>query len=104
MNYFVPVGLHSPTRRRYMYMDAADKYCADSLLNKYKIHATFPKYDLVSPDNKYRFIFCDVPKSEIPQFEKAMGEMGNHMLLLGYRDYEEACAKWMSFLEENKRK
>lgn len=104
MNYFVPIKIHSRSRKRFMYMDAVDKYCADSLLNKYKIHVTFPKYDLVSPDGKYRFIFCDVPKTEIPQFEKAINEMGNHMLLLGYKDYEDAWAKMMSFFEENKRK
>ena len=42
-----------------------------------------------NPNNRYRMIFCSVPKRQVALFKEAMAEMPGRMLLLGYDDYSE---------------
>lgn len=104
MEYYVPIKRMSPRYKWFMYMDAADEYHADSLLQKNNVHAKFADNVWVSPDGRYRFVYCRVPKSEVSQFEKAIGELPYRMLVLGYEDYTDYWQQMMSFFEENKRK
>ena len=103
MNYFIPIRKASPTRKYFMYMDAADEYHADSLLQKNNVHARFLDKVFVSPDGRYRFVYCNIPKAEVDRFEKAMSELPNRMLLLGYEDYIDYWEKMMKFFEENRK-
>lgn len=62
MNYYVPLKVSSLRRKHFMYMDGATEYHADSLLQKYHVHARFRNTVFMSPDEKYRFVTCSVPK------------------------------------------
>lgn len=41
---------------------------------------------------RYVLIMCSVPKKRLDEFVDVMHELENRMLILGYRDYEEACS------------
>ena len=103
MNYFIPIRKASPTRKYFMYMDAADEYHADSLLQKHNVHARFSDKVFISPDGRYRFVYCNIPKGEVGRFEKAMSELPTRMLLLGYEDYIDCWERMMKFFEENRK-
>lgn len=104
MTYWISIKTHSPTTRCFMYMDAADEYHADSLFQKNTVHVKFLGREYISPDGRYRFVTCRIPKSEVGRFEKAMGELPTKMLLLGYEDYIDRWEKMMQYFEENRRK
>lgn len=103
MDYFIPIRKASPTRKYFMYMDAADEYHADSLLQKNNVHARFLDKVFISPDGRYRFVYCNIPKAEVGRFEKAMSELSTRMLLLGYEDYIDYWERMMKFFEENRK-
>ena len=103
MDYFIPVKKFSPTHKYFMYMDAADEYHADSLLRKHNVHAKFFGNEWCSPEGRYRFLYCSVPKAEVGRFEKAMSELPTRMLLLGYEDYIDSWERMVKFLEENRK-
>ena len=71
-----------PFRKMFAYMDASDHYRADELLRKYKLKVKF-KNEWCAPNNRYRMIFCTVPKKQAALFKEAMAEMPGRMLLLG---------------------
>lgn len=100
----VPLKVHSVTRKHFMYMDSAREYHADSLLQKYGVHARFNNTVYVSPDNRYRFVTCSVPKKEVELFKQAISELPDRMELLGYSDYRERWDAMMKFFEENRGK
>ena len=66
---------------------------SDSILKKHGVrsfkpvnafrHRQWPQYVLLG---------CQVRKSEAERFVDAMYELERNMLLLGYRDYQDACA------------
>lgn len=103
MNYYIPIKTFDPIRKHFMYMDAADEYHADSLLQKNNVHAKFSDKVFVSPDGRYRFVYCSVPKAEVGRFEKAINELPTRMLLLGYENYIDYWAEMMKFFEENRK-
>ncbi len=103
MNYFVPIRVFDPTHKHFMYMDAADEYHADSLFQKNNVHVRFLKGEYISPDGRYRFIRCRVPKSEVGRFEKAISELPTKMSLLGYENYIDYWQQMMEFFEQNRK-
>ena len=103
MNYFIPIRKASPTRKYFMYMDAADEYHADSLFEKNNVHIRFMDKVFVSPDGRYRFVYCSVPKAEVGRFEKAISELPARMLILGYENYIDYWEEMMKFFEENRK-
>lgn len=103
MNYFIPIRKASPTRKYFMYMDAADEYHADSLFEKNNVHIRFMDKVFVSPDGRYRFVYCSVPKAEVGRFEKAISELPVRMLILGYENYIDYWEEMMKFFEENRK-
>ncbi len=40
---------------------------------------------------RYVLIMCSIPQKRLDEFVDVMHELENRMLILGYRDYEEAC-------------
>ena len=99
MNYHSFDGLFF---RNYMYVDlnVDSGYAADSLFYKRKIPVKF-KDEMVREGDKYRVIFCRIPKKFRQAFEEAMEELKTKMCLLGYNDYEEYCESLMKELEED---
>lgn len=74
---------------RYCYVDCHN-YLADALFDKRQIPVRFG--DEYRKDNKeYRVIFCKIKRKYKDQFEKALMELPNKMLLYGYKDYEKFC-------------
>lgn len=88
-----------PFRKLFAYMDTADIYRADELFRKYRIRVKF-KREWQSPDNRYRIVFCSVPKKQVPLFEKAMEELPKRMMILGYNDYEDCWRRTIKPAEE----
>ena len=74
----------------YAYVDAAP-LLAISLFQKKQIRPRF-KHVLGKEDSPYKIVFCKVRKRDVAKFEEAMEELKNKMLLLGYRDYGQACS------------
>ena len=89
-----------PFRKMFAYMDASDHYRADELLRKYKLKVKF-KNEWCSPNNRYRMIFCTVPKKQAELFKEAMAEMPGRMLLLGYEDYSEYWTEMLTSLGDS---
>ena len=104
MSYFIPIRKASPTRKYFLYMDAADEYHSDSLFQKNDVHIRFMNKGFISPDRRYRFVYCSVPKREVGRFEKAVSELPARMLLLGYEDYIDYWKRMVDYFEQNKRK
>lgn len=78
--------------RLYYAIIDVDEYLADNLFIKHQVTVRFgPEY--MSPDSKYRVIFCSIRKRDEQAFLKAMEELPNKMLLLGHTDYPEYCAR-----------
>ena len=100
MNYFSDDGLFS---RRYIYVDlnVDSGYAADSLFYKRKIPVKF-KNEMFREGDKYRLIFCKIPKRFRQAFEEALEELKTKMCLLGHNDYEDYCDNLMKELEEMK--
>jgi len=88
---------------RYAYVDLnVDRdYVADSLLYKHKIPVKFSD-EMARDNDKYRMIFCRIPKRYCAAFEEAMEELKTKMNLLGHTDYEEYCDTLMKKLESMK--
>jgi hypothetical protein len=84
----------------FAYMDASDHYRADELLRKYKLKVKF-KNEWCAPNNRYRMIFCTVPKRQAALFKEAMAEMPARMLLLGYEDYSEYWTEMLTSLGDS---
>ena len=89
-----------PFRKMFAYMDASDQYRADELLRKYHLKVKF-KNEWATPENRYRIIFCSVPKKQAQQFKDAMEEMPGRMLLLGYEDYSEYWTELLTSLGDS---
>lgn len=90
----------TPFRKLYAYMDTADIYRADELFRKYRIRVRF-KREWLSPEGRYRMVFCSIPKKQVPQFEQAMEELPKRMMILGYDDYEEIWNRTIKPAEEH---
>lgn len=102
MNYYSFGGL---LFRRYMYVDlnVNSGYVADSLFFKRKIPVKF-KDEMVRDGDKYRMIFCQIPKRFRRAFEESMEELKTKMCLLGHTDYEDYCESLRKELEEANQK
>jgi len=102
MNYYSFGGRFS---QRYMYVDlnVDSGYAADSLFYKRKIPVKF-KDEMVREGDKYRVIFCSIPKKFNRAFEEALEELKTKMCLLGHNDYEDYCESLMKELEDADRK
>ena len=74
-----------PFRKMFVYMDASDHYRADELIRKHKLKVKF-KNEWCAPNNRYRMIFCTVPRKQAALFKEAKAEMPGRRLLLGYED------------------
>lgn len=74
-------------RQLFAYMDTSGNHRADMLFQEYGIKVKF-KRKWEEPDSPYCFVFCSVPKRQIPLFVKAMEELRKQMILLGHDDYE----------------
>ena len=101
MNYIALGGL---LFQRYAYVDlnVNENYVADSLLYRHKIPVKFMD-EYVREEDRYRIIFCRIPKKFRAAFEKAMEELTTKMNLLGHTDYEDYCETLMKELEIAKR-
>ena len=77
-------------RLRYLYIDidTNTNYVADSLFYQRKIPVKFLD-EWARKDDKYRIVFCSIKKKYQKQFEEALDQIENKMLLLGYNDYGE---------------
>lgn len=89
-----------PFRKMFAYMDASDHYRADELFHRYSLKVKF-KNEWRAPNNRYRMVFCTVPKKQVALFKEAMVEMSDRMLLLGYDDYSEYWLELLTSLEDS---
>ena len=81
---------------KYAYVDlnVDSDYVADSLFYKREIPVSF-KDEMVRDGDKYRIIFCKIPRKYKESFEEALKEIYTKMDLLGHTDYKEYCSKLM---------
>lgn len=86
-NYFRIDGL-SLINRHYLYFDR--EQCSFSLLHRRNVHMRI-KGVLKHQEEKYVVIDCKVRKKDATEFEAAMQELPNKMLICGYRDYDAFC-------------
>lgn len=77
--------------KAYVYLDHVD-YLADSLFVQNKIAVKF-QYDMAKDGSLYGMVFCKVRKRDTGKFAEAMEQLNNKMILLGHKDYPEACAE-----------
>jgi hypothetical protein len=58
------------------------------------------KGEMARENSPYCIIFCKVLKKDAERFEEALGKLEDKMLLLGYRDYPNACSEIANMIEE----
>ena len=82
----------------YAYVDHSS-YQADRLFVQNKVRVKF-KGEMVRENSSYRIVFCKVLKKDTTKFEDALEKLKRKMLLLGYRDYPDACSEITKILEK----
>ena len=50
--------------------------------------------------SSYCIVFCKVLKRDVARFEEALERLKDKMLLLGHKDYPDACGKIAKMIEE----
>lgn len=86
---------------RFAFLDTSD-YLADRLFAKHQVRVRFGR-EFVNPSSEYRVITCKVRKKDVPQFQAALAELPNKMLLLGHYDYLEESQKLWSEVENQQK-
>lgn len=56
--------------------------------------------EMVKDDSPYCVVFCKVLKKDVERFEEALVKLKDKMLLLGHKDYPEACSEIAKMIEE----
>jgi hypothetical protein len=82
----------------YAYVDHSS-YLADQLFVQNKVTMRF-KGEMVREDSPYCIVFCKVLKKDVERFEEALGKLTDKLLLLGYRDYPNACSEIAKMIDE----
>ena len=82
----------------YAYVDHSS-YLADQLFIQNKVTIKF-KGEMAKNDSPYRIVFCKVLKRDAERFEESLGSLKDKMLLLGHRDYPDACGEIAKMIEE----
>lgn len=82
----------------YAYVDHSS-YLADRLFRQNKVAMKF-KGEMVKDNSPYCVIFCKVLKKDAERFEEALGRLKDKMLLLGHRDYPDACSEVAKMIDE----
>jgi hypothetical protein len=82
----------------YAYVDYS-AYLADQLFIQNKITIRF-KGEMARENSPYCIIFCKVLKKDVERFEEALDKLEDKMLLLGYRDYPNACSEISKMIDE----
>ena len=82
----------------YAYVDHSS-YQADRLFAQNKVRLKL-KEEFAKSESPYCIIFCKVIKKDVERFEEALGKLESKMLLLGYKDYPDACREIAGIIEE----
>ena len=82
----------------YAYVDHSS-YLADQLFVYNKVTMKF-KGEMAKDDSPYCIVFCKVLKKDAERFEEALGRLKDKMLLLGHKDYPEACGEIGKMIDE----
>ena len=56
--------------------------------------------EMAKDDSPCCIVFCKVLKKDAERFEDALGRLKDKMLLLGHKDYPEACGEITKMIEE----
>lgn len=83
----------------YAYVDHSS-YLADQLFVQNKITMKF-KGEMVKDGSSYCIVFCKVLKRDVARFEEALERLKDKMLLLGHKDYPDACGEIAKMIEED---
>lgn len=81
----------------YAYIDH-NSYLADQLFIQDRIKVRY-KEELARDNSPYCIVFCKVLRKEAARFEGALDKLENKMLLLGHKDYPEACLEIGKLIE-----
>lgn len=76
----------------FCYIDT-DAYLADALFQKHEVDVKFQD-EAYKPGQDYVIIFCKARKSDVGNFQKALDELKNKMILLGHPDYQTFCEEF----------
>ncbi len=82
----------------YAYVDHKS-YLADQLFVQNKVTMKF-KGEMTREDSPYCIIFCKVLKKDVERFEEALGRLKDKMLLLGHKNYSDACSEIAKMIDE----
>ena len=85
---------------KYLYLDAPE-YLADSLFVKHKVHVDYSKGEWHKDGEPYVAIECKIKRKDKDNFEKALGELNNKMLLCHHNDYEDWCNRFMGMVDHD---
>lgn len=56
---------------------------------------------MVKDGSSYCIVFCKVLKRDVARFEEALERLKDKMLLLGHKDYPDACGEIAKMIEED---
>ena len=69
-----------------------NKYLADGIFKRRKINVKLGN-EYGRDDSNYVIVFCRAKKKDREEFEAAMEELEQKMLILGHKDYMEFCRR-----------
>jgi hypothetical protein len=82
----------------YAYFDVKEYY-ADNIFIDRKLEVKF-LFEYGKENERYVIIFCKIRKRDASEFESAMNDLENKMLLCGFYDYMEHCQNLKQIMEE----
>lgn len=77
----------------YVYIDTLT-YSADQLFRKNKLGPIKFMREYHKLESHYAIITCRIKTKDVINFEKAMEELKNNMLIMNYSDYEDFCKEF----------
>lgn len=87
----------SVTTVPYVYVDHRSN-AADALFNQYGIKVARGE-EMVRAGSPYSIVFCRVKKRDAKKFEMALRKLKDKLLLIGHRDYVDACSEVAGLFE-----
>lgn len=75
------------------------KYLADNLFIRHRVKVFFME-EFHKQGTDFLMIICKVRRCDVGKFQRALEELKNKMLLMGYPDYPEFCARMNEGLQK----
>ena len=89
MDNCIRVRCFSPFHYRFIFLDTPE-YVSANIFASIGLRLWNIK-EMKKEGSRFHLIICNIRKRDLGRFHAALEQLKNNILLLGYRDYEDAC-------------